>query len=63
MARLLRCLSVMEVTMSNVVVEGLFLLAFWAPPLTVVAGALLLLVETPARQSLPLRAQTATAYR
>jgi hypothetical protein len=37
-----------EVTMSNAVVEGLFLLAFWAPPLAVAAGALALLVKTPA---------------
>jgi len=35
--------------MTNTVAEGLFLLAFWAPPLAVVAGALaLLLVGTPA---------------
>ncbi len=27
--------------------EGLFLLAFWAPPLAVVAGALALFVKTP----------------
>ena len=30
--------------MSNQLVEGFFLLAFWAPPLAVLAGALLLLV-------------------
>jgi hypothetical protein len=29
--------------MSNQIVEGLFLLAFWAPPLAVLAGALVLL--------------------
>ena len=35
--------------MSNQLVEGLFLLAFWAPPLAVVVGALaLLLLRTPA---------------
>jgi len=33
----------LEVIMSNVV-EGLFLLAFWAPPLAVLAGALSLFV-------------------
>ena len=32
--------------MSNVV-EGLFLLAFWAPPLAVLAGALSLVVSFP----------------
>jgi hypothetical protein len=51
----------MEAAMPNAVVEGLFLFAFWAPPLTVVAGGLLLLVNTPARQTSPLTAQTATA--
>ena len=34
--------------MSSALVEGLFLLAFWAPPATVVACALLLLVKAPA---------------
>jgi len=33
--------------MTNQLVEGLFLLAFWAPPLAVLAGALLLLAPTP----------------
>jgi hypothetical protein len=38
--------------MSNTVVEGLFLLACWLPPMTVFACALLLLVKAPpARQS------------
>jgi len=38
--------------MSNQWVEGLFLLAFWAPPLAVVCGALLLLMPDPsARRS------------
>ena len=55
MARLLRCLSVMEVTMSNVVVEGLFLLAFWAPPLAVLAGTLLLVIKAPAQKASDLR--------
>ena len=37
--------------MSNQLVEGLFLLAFWAPPLAVLAGALLLLApESSARR-------------
>lgn len=53
--------------MPNAVVEGLFLFAFWAPPLTVVAGGLWLLVNTPARQTSPLTspltAQIATAHR
>jgi len=34
--------------MANQLVEGLFLLAFWAPPLAVLAGALLLLAPSPA---------------
>ena len=33
--------------MPNAVVEGLFLLAFWAPPLVVVLGALSLIVKAP----------------
>ncbi len=47
--------------MSNQIVEGLFLLAFWAPPLAVLAGgALLLLVpgsssrQVVRRQTVPL---------
>jgi hypothetical protein len=36
--------------MSNQLVEGLFLLAFWAPPLAVLAGALLLLSPNPAER-------------
>ena len=32
------------------VVEGLFLLAFWAPPLAVLAGALSLLITIPSAQ-------------
>jgi hypothetical protein len=46
--------------MSNTVVEGLFLLAFWAPPLVVVVGALSLIVRVPALR--PSRA-TASAAR
>jgi hypothetical protein len=42
--------------MSNALVEGLFLLAFWAPPATVVACALLLLVKAPAARRAPARA-------
>lgn len=49
--------------MPTAVVEGLFLFALWAPPLTVVAGGLLLLVKTPARTTSPLSAQAATADR
>lgn len=37
--------------MSNQLIEGLFLFAFWAPPLTVLAGVLLLL--TPERSARP----------
>jgi hypothetical protein len=37
--------------MSNQLIEGLFLLAFWAPPLAVVAGAVLLIVPTPAERT------------
>jgi hypothetical protein len=36
--------------MSNQLAEGLFLLAFWAPPLAVLAGALLLLAPNPVEQ-------------
>ena len=36
--------------MSNQLVEGLFLIAFWAPPLAILAGALLLLAPTPAER-------------
>ena len=36
--------------MSNAVVEGLFLLALWAPPLAVLAGALLLVIKAPAQK-------------
>jgi hypothetical protein len=36
--------------MSNQLVEALFLLAFWAPPLVVLAGALLLLAPDPAER-------------
>jgi hypothetical protein len=32
---------------SNAVAEGLFLLAFWAPPLAVLAGALSLFMTLP----------------
>ena len=48
--------------MSNAAVEGLFLLAFWAPPLTVVLGALLL-VTIPSFKTSPLMARTAAAHR
>ena len=41
--------------MSNAVVEGLFLLAFWAPPLAVLAGALLLVIKAPAQKGSDVR--------
>ncbi len=47
-----------EGTMSNAVAEGLFLLAFWAPPLAVVIGALALLVEMPSPRRSGARAHT-----
>jgi hypothetical protein len=37
--------------MSDQLIEGLFLLAFWAPPLAVVAGALMLLVPRPVERT------------
>ena len=38
--------------MSNAFVEGLFLLAFWAPPMVIAIGALSLVVHVPsARRS------------
>ena len=48
--------------MPNVVVEGLFLLAFWAPPVAVVAGALSLFVTVPsaARSAAPAHAAPLT---
>ena len=51
----------LEVIMSNVV-EGLFLLAFWAPPLAVLAGALSLVVTIPSahRSSAPAHARPLT---
>jgi hypothetical protein len=45
--------------MSNPLVEGLFLLAFWAPLLAVVAGALMLLVPKPVERSAALPRHTA----
>jgi hypothetical protein len=44
--------------MSNDFVAGLFLLAFWLPPLAVVAGALALFVRVPTarRAPIPIRA-------
>ena len=46
--------------MSNHVVEGLFLLAFWAPPLAVFAGALVLLAPDSSARRLPATNRTAT---
>ena len=48
--------------MSNAVVEGLFLLSFFAPPLAVVVGALLL-VMPGARQDASRTSEVATAHR
>jgi hypothetical protein len=45
--------------MPNALVEGFFLLAFWAPPLAVVVGALALLVKTPAPHRSSARVHTA----
>jgi hypothetical protein len=47
-----------EGTMSNAVAEGLFLLAFWAPPLAVFIGALVLVVGTPSPRRSGARART-----
>ena len=41
--------------MPNAVVEGLFLFAFWAPPLAVLAGVLLLVIKAPAQKAPELR--------
>jgi len=45
--------------MSNQLVEGLFLLAFWAPPLAVLAGALLLVAPDPSARRVAARRHTA----
>ena len=45
--------------MPNGVVEGLFLAAFWAPPVVVVACLLTLLVKPSARQATRVPAHTA----
>jgi hypothetical protein len=49
--------------MSNAFVEGLFLLAFWAPPLVVAACALSLFIEVPAAQRSSMSAYPAPAIR
>ena len=48
--------------MPNAVVEGLFLLGFWAPPLAVVACALSLILKAPAprRSNVPVHARPLT---
>jgi hypothetical protein len=46
--------------MSNQIVEGLFLLAFWAPPLAVLAGALLLLAPDLSARRMPATSRPAT---
>jgi hypothetical protein len=43
--------------MPNGIVEGLFLAAFWAPPLVVVACALTLLVKPSRRETAPVAAR------
>ena len=48
--------------MSNSLVEGLFLLAFWAPPLAVVAGALLLLIPRHAERTVAAPRHAAPAH-
>jgi hypothetical protein len=45
--------------MSNQLVEGFFLLSFWAPPLAVLAGALLLLAPNPPERQSHARAHAA----
>ena len=45
--------------MSNQLVEALFLLAFWAPPLAVLGGVLMLLAPRPSAQRAGLRAHAA----
>ena len=45
--------------MSNQLVEGLFLLAFWAPPLAVLAGGLLLLAPDGSARRSRVRSHTA----
>jgi hypothetical protein len=44
--------------MPNAIVEGLFLLAFWAPPLAVAASALALLITSPAPRQAGARVHT-----
>jgi hypothetical protein len=48
--------------MSNGIVEAVLLAAFFAPPLAVVVGALLLLVHVPARRHPPAHARPAHAH-
>ena len=48
--------------MSNGIVEALFLAAFFAPPLAVVIGALLLFVRVPARRHHAVHSRPAHAH-
>lgn len=48
--------------MSNQLIEGLFLLACWAPPIAVVAGALMLLVPTPVERTVAHRHAAPVAH-
>jgi hypothetical protein len=45
--------------MSNQIAEGLFLLAFWAPPLAVLTGVLVLLVPDRTARSVAAQSQRA----
>jgi hypothetical protein len=49
--------------MSNVVVESLFLVAFFLPPLAVVAGVMLVIIGRPASRRDAAPAQVAHALR
>jgi hypothetical protein len=48
--------------MPNGLVEGLFLAAFWAPPVVVVACALTLLVKPSERTTAPIATRTPAVH-
>ena len=48
--------------MPNGLVQGLFLLAFWVPPVVVAVCALTLLVRPSSPQAAPLSARPAAAH-
>lgn len=52
-----------EDIVSTTIAESLFLLALWAPPLAVIAGALLLVVRVPTVRAADLPERTAAAHR